>query len=156
MKPLLPSEPKTLTSRGASTRQRIIDATARLAYEKGAESTSLDDVRAAADVSKSQLYHYFADKDALVREVIVAQTARVLAAQEPVIGQLDSLAAFRRWRDSILALYRLTGGIGGCPLGSLANAPINRSRRVRCSSAPWNYATFDVCDWEAEDGQRRG
>jgi AcrR family transcriptional regulator len=50
-------------------------------YAQGVERTSLDDVMAASGVSKSQLYHYFADKDALVLEVIARQTERVLDAQ---------------------------------------------------------------------------
>ena len=103
------SAQKTYTSRGASTRQRIVDATASLTYAKGVEGTSLDDVRAAAGVSKSQLYHYFADKDALVREVIAAQAARVLAAQGTALTQLDSLATLRRWCDCMLSLNRGTG-----------------------------------------------
>jgi AcrR family transcriptional regulator len=37
-------------------------------------------VMAASGVSKSQLYHYFADKDALVLEVVALQAGRVLAA----------------------------------------------------------------------------
>jgi hypothetical protein len=39
--------------------------------------------RANSGVSKSQLYHYFADKDALALEVINLQTERVLNAQQP-------------------------------------------------------------------------
>jgi TetR/AcrR family transcriptional regulator, transcriptional repressor for nem operon len=124
------SKPKPLTSRGASTRRRIIEATADLVYAKGADSTTLDDVRAEAGVSKSQLYHYFADKDALIREVIIAQTAQVLAAQEPALGQIDSLAALRRWRDCILELMRMTC-FGGCPLGTLANELANKSEPAR-------------------------
>ena len=124
------SAQKTYTSRGAATRQRIVDATGRLIYSKGVESTSLDDVRAAADVSKSQLYHYFADKDALVRDVISAQAAGVLAAQGTALTQLDSLAALRRWCDSILALNRAVAN-GGCPLGSLASELANRSEQAR-------------------------
>jgi len=120
----------THTSRGAATRQRIVDATARLIYSKGVEGTSLDDVRAAADVSKSQLYHYFADKDALVREVISAQAAGVLAAQGTALTQLDSLAALRRWCDAILELNRGTAN-GGCPIGSLANELANKSDQAR-------------------------
>ena len=121
---------KTYTSRGAATRQRIVDATASLIYSKGVESTSLDDVRAAADVSKSQLYHYFADKDALVRDVISAQAEGVLAAQGTALTQLDSLAALRRWCDSILALNRGVAN-GGCPLGSLASELANKSEQAR-------------------------
>jgi AcrR family transcriptional regulator len=130
MKKLPASAQKTYTSRGASTRQRIVDATVSLVYAKGVEGTSLDDVRDAAGVSKSQLYHYFADKDALVREVISAQAAHVLAAQGTALTQLDSLAALRRWCDCILALNR--GHVnGGCPIGSLANELANKSEHDR-------------------------
>jgi TetR/AcrR family transcriptional regulator, transcriptional repressor for nem operon len=124
------SAQKTYTSRGASTRQRIVDATVGLIYAKGVESTTLDDVCGAAEVSKSQLYHYFADKDALVREVVSAQAAGVLAAQGTALTQLDSLAALRRWCDSILALNRGTAN-GGCPIGSLANELANKSEQAR-------------------------
>jgi TetR/AcrR family transcriptional regulator, transcriptional repressor for nem operon len=121
---------KTYTSRGASTRQRIVDATASLIYAKGVEGASLDDVRAVAGVSKSQLYHYFADKDALVHEVITTQAARVLAAQGTALTQLDSLAALRRWCDCILVLNRGQAN-GGCPIGSLANELANKSQQAR-------------------------
>src|SRR5581483_393004 len=130
MKKRLTSDQKTYTSRGASTRQRIVDTTASLMYAKGVEGTSLDDVRAAAGVSKSQLYHYFADKDALVREVITTQASRVLAAQGTALTQLDSLAAFRRWCDCILVLNRGHPN-GGCPIGSLASELANKSEQAR-------------------------
>ena len=130
MKKRLASEQKTYTSRGASTRQRIVDTTARLIYAKGVEGTSLDDVCAAAGVSKSQLYHYFADKDALVREVITTQASRVLAAQGTALTQLDSLAALRRWCDCILVLNRGHPD-GGCPIGSLASELANKSEQAR-------------------------
>lgn len=108
-----------------------MDATTGLTYAKGVERTSLDDVCAAAGVSKSQLYHYFADKDALVREVISAQAAHVLAAQGTALTQLDSLAALRRWCDCILALNRGAGIHGGCPIGSLANELANQTEQAR-------------------------
>jgi AcrR family transcriptional regulator len=130
MKKRQASAQKTYTSRGASTRQRIVNATVSLIYAKGVEGTSLDDVRAAAGVSKSQLYHYFADKDALVRDVISAQAAHVLAAQGTALTQLDSLAALRRWCDCILALNRGHAD-GGCPIGSLANELANKSEQAR-------------------------
>jgi TetR/AcrR family transcriptional regulator, transcriptional repressor for nem operon len=130
MKKLPASAQKTYTSRGASTRQRIVDAMVILTYAKGVEGTSLDDVRAAAGVSKSQLYHYFADKDALVREVISAQAARVLSAQETALTQLDSLAALRRWCACILVLNRGHAN-SGCPIGSLASELANKSEQAR-------------------------
>lgn len=148
MKKSPPIAKRTYTSRGAATRQRIVDAAVSLTYAKGAEGTSLDDVCDAAGVSRSQLYHYFADKDALVREVISTQAARVLAAQGTALTQLDSLAALRRWCDCILVLYRGAGAHGGCPIGSLANELANQSEKARALLV----AGFDTWEDRLADG----
>jgi AcrR family transcriptional regulator len=124
------SEPRSLTARGAATRARIVEAAADLIYAHGVEHTSLDDVMAASGVSKSQLYHYFADKNALVLEVIARQTERVLAAQRPHLEALDSLPALKAWRDAIVRLNEATK-YRGCPLGSLANELANDSEPAR-------------------------
>ena len=124
------SEARALTARGAATRARIVEAAADLIYVHGVERTSLDDVMAASNVSKSQLYHYFEDKDALVLEVIGRQTERVLAAQRPHLETLDSLPALRAWRNAIVRLNKATQG-RGCPLGSLASELANDSEPAR-------------------------
>lgn len=122
---------RALTARGAATRARIVDAAADLVYMRGVGGTSLDDVLEASGTSKSQLYHYFADKAALVREVITVQTESILAGQEPYLHQLDSLAGLRLWRDAIVEKNRASGGVGGCPLGSLASELAERSDHTR-------------------------
>jgi AcrR family transcriptional regulator len=124
------SEPHSLTARGAATRARIVDAAAGLIYAHGVERTSLDDVMAASDVSKSQLYHYFADKEALVLEVIARQTERILDAQRPHLEALDSLPALKAWRDAIVRLNKAVKSMG-CPLGNLANELANDSEPAR-------------------------
>ncbi len=120
-----------LTARGAATRARIIEAAADLVFTDGVAQTSVDAVLAASGTSKSQLYHYFADKSALIGEVISLQSARVLAAQEPYLQQLDSMAGLERWRDATLKINRASGGIGGCPVGSLASELAERSEHAR-------------------------
>ena len=75
-------KPKRLTSRGAITRPRIVDAAADLMYRKGVAATTLDDVRIASDTSKSQLYNHFLDKDALIQAVIDKRAAQILAREE--------------------------------------------------------------------------
>jgi TetR/AcrR family transcriptional regulator, transcriptional repressor for nem operon len=134
------SDPPSLTVRGAATRSRIVNAAADLIYEHGVDRTSLDEVMAASGVSKSQLYHYFADKDALVLEVIAQQTERVLDAQHPHLEALDSLPALKAWRGAIVRLNRQAGG-KGCPLGSLASELANDSeparKRLAGSFATW-------------------
>src|SRR5581483_1982131 len=123
-------EPRSLTARGVATRSRIVNAAADLIYEHGVDRTSLDEVMAASGVSKSQLYHYFSDKDALVLAVIARQTERVLNAQQPHLEALDSLRALKSWRDAIVRLNRATKG-KGCPLGSLASELANDSEPAR-------------------------
>ena len=53
----------------------------RLIHERGVASTTLDDVKAAAEVSGSQLYHYFPDKDDLVQAVIDHQADTIVDNQ---------------------------------------------------------------------------
>ncbi len=124
------SVPRPLTARGAAKRSRIANAAADLIYAHGVDRTSLDDVMAKSGVSKSQLYHYFADKDALVLEVIALQTDRVLSAQQPHLGALDSLKTLRLWRDVIVQLNKRAHA-KGCPLGSLASELANDSEAAR-------------------------
>src|SRR5689334_13664134 len=90
-----------LTKRGAATRARIIEGAADLMYERGVAGTSLDDIMAATGTSKSQLYHYFADKDALVLDVIRSQLARTIAGQEVPLRELGSWAGLVRWCDHV-------------------------------------------------------
>ena len=123
-------ESRSLTARGAATRSRIVNAAADLIYAHGVDRTSLDDVMVESGVSKSQLYHYFSDKDALVLEVIALQTKRVLNAQQPHLRALDSLPALRSWRDAIVQLNE-GAHAKGCPLGSLAGELVNDSEPAR-------------------------
>jgi len=120
-----------LTARGAATRARIVAAAASLVQEHGVAGTSLDDVMAVTVTSKSQLYHYFANKDALIREVITIQLGRVIAAQEPDLREVSSWEGLQRWCDHLVAMTRARQGVGGCPLGSLVGELAERSETAR-------------------------
>jgi AcrR family transcriptional regulator len=110
-----------LTNKGALTRGRIVAAAAELMFENGVAGTTMEDVRAAAGVSSSQVYHYFADKGALVRAVIEYQDERIVGGQEPMLARLDSVAGLRAWSDFLVAHQRQLGCRGGCPIGSLGS-----------------------------------
>jgi TetR/AcrR family transcriptional regulator, transcriptional repressor for nem operon len=107
------------TDKGRATRDRVLDAATALVFERGVVGTTLDDVRAAASVSKSQLYHYFADKDDLVRAVIDHTVQQVLDAQ-PQLADLSSWSAIAAWFDDLVSLQVARRAVGGCPIGSLA------------------------------------
>ena len=124
-------ERRPATARGAATRARIVEAAAGLVHLRGASPTSLEDIMEASATSKSQLYHYFADKDALMRAVIEFQTRRVTGGDAVLIDAFDSIDKLRRWRDGIVAMNKATREIGGCPLGSLASELADRSESAR-------------------------
>jgi TetR/AcrR family transcriptional regulator, transcriptional repressor for nem operon len=110
---------RRLTRRGRETRQRIISAAAALMFEHGVAETTLEDIRAAAGVSGSQVYHYFADKQALVRAVIAYQTDAVIDSQADHLDALDTVSGLRAWRDFIVEHQRQLQCRGGCPIGAL-------------------------------------
>jgi len=89
--------------------------------EHGAAGTTLDDVRAAAGVSSSQIYHYFEDKDALVRAVVEHQNEMIVSVHEAIFANLDSLEGLRAWRNFIVKHQRMVHCKGGCPLGTLGS-----------------------------------
>jgi AcrR family transcriptional regulator len=118
-KPNQPSSTPRLTRRGLETRQRIVAAAAGLMFEHGVTETTLEDIRASAGVSGSQVYHYFEDKQALVRAVIEYQSEVVIDFQQEHLDRLDTLPGLRAWRDFLVDHQRRLECRGGCPIGAL-------------------------------------
>ncbi|MFF7331404.1 TetR family transcriptional regulator C-terminal domain-containing protein [Streptomyces sp. NPDC008150] len=137
-----------LTAKGARTRARIVDAAARLIHERGVAGTTLDDVRTAAEVSGSQLSHYFADKDELVQAVIDRQAETIVGNQRQAdLGSVEGLAG---WRDMVIAQVRSAEARGGCPLGSLGGQLAEADPEARTLIA----AGFDQWSAAIGDGLR--
>jgi TetR/AcrR family transcriptional repressor of nem operon len=115
------TETLRLTKKGAATRGRVVEAAAELMFVHGVAGTTLDQVRDAAGVSSSQIYHYFADKDALVRAVVDYQNDAVVGEQEAALAGLDTIAALRAWADAMVAHQQRLHCTGGCPVGALGS-----------------------------------
>ena len=109
-----------VTAKGRATRDRIIRAAGALVVERGVAGTSLDDVREHAHVSKSQLYHYFADRDDLMRAVARAAGDEVVGGQAELFERLDTIDGLWAWSDALVRLQAARQAKGGCPIGSLA------------------------------------
>jgi TetR/AcrR family transcriptional regulator, transcriptional repressor for nem operon len=116
----MPIKTGTITPKGLATRQRIVSSAAELMFANGVADTKIEEVRARAGVSNSQIYQHFTDKTALVRAVIDFQTDAVIEPQERLFGQLSTMAALRAWRDQAVDQQRRRNLRGGCPIGSLA------------------------------------
>src|SRR5215510_4053517 len=129
-----------LTERGRRSRERIVDAAAELVAERGAGGARLDQILEAAGASKSQLYHYFSDKEDLVRAVIARRVGETVDCQGPMLDGIDSLTALRRWFDWLIE-QNAERGCPGCRLGSLASelADCDEAARVdlTCGFDTW-------------------
>ncbi|MET0476062.1 MAG: TetR/AcrR family transcriptional regulator [Mycobacterium sp.] len=112
---------RRLTAPGRKTRDRIVQTAADLMHHRGVAGTSIPDVQAAAHVSASQIYHYFGDKQGLIRAVIQHRTDEKILGQQPLIDNLDSMAALRRWCEDAAVRQEASGCEGGCEIGSLAS-----------------------------------
>ena len=137
--------PRHLTRKGQETRERILEAAADLIFEKGVANTTIEDVRASAEVSSSQLYHYFDDKPTLVRAVIEYQAETIVANQMQF--DLSSLEGLRAWRDWVVAYQRSIGSRGGCPIGSLGSELAETEPQARTRVAE------GMKRWEIEIGR---
>jgi TetR/AcrR family transcriptional regulator, transcriptional repressor for nem operon len=137
-----------LTPKGERTRARIIEAAARLIHRQGVAGTTLEDVRAAAQVSGSQLSHYFAGKDELVQAVIGHQ-ADVIAGHQRQ-ADLGSVEGLQAWRDMMIAQAKTSGARGGCPLGSLGGQLAETDPWARAQLA----AGFERWSADISDGLR--
>ncbi|CAM3905090.1 TetR/AcrR family transcriptional regulator [Aeromicrobium ponti] len=147
-KPLNITQKPKLTKKGQETRSRIIVAAAELMYEQGVARTTIEDVQHKANISSSQMYHYFKEKKELVLEVISYQTSKVIGNHRRYLSDLDSFEALNAWRDFIVDIQIKRNCEGGCPLGSLA------SELVEINTEAHQEIMSSFFEWE--DSIRKG
>ena len=138
------TEPKT--RRGRESRDLIVGCAAELIAERGVGRLSLDDVLAAAGASKSQLYHYFADRDALVEAAVARRCTQVQEALTRLFAGLDSLTELERQLDGFVAIYEQS--LAGCPIGRIASEVAGRheaaQRQVETAFTAWQELFADL------------
>ena len=93
-----------------------MEEAAVLIHEHGVAGTTLEDVKAAAAVSGSQMYHYFPDKNELVQAVIDYQADTIVSNNRQALSSANGMAA---WRNMVVTGVKATEARGGCGLGSL-------------------------------------
>ena len=80
----------------------------------------MEQVASASATSKSQLYHHFPKKDALVHAVVDFRGHVVLDLHSEVLARARSLRALERWSDLVVGRVATVHGAYGCQLGSIA------------------------------------
>jgi AcrR family transcriptional regulator len=104
----------------------------------------LDEVGARASASRSQLYHYFADKEELMWAVAEATNEAVLEGQRVLFDGLGSWVGLTQWMDALVEMQSRLQGRGGCPIANLVSQLGERDDEIRVELA----SGFDR--WEAE------
>src|SRR6201981_3032241 len=134
------SERPRLTAKGARTRARIVEEAAALIHERGVAGTTLEDVKAAAEVSGSQMYHYFPDKNELVQAVIDYQAGTIVDRNRHALERANGGEA---WRDMVITAARAPpstarssrqGSIGGHPPSAMDSDPFMPTGNSRPAS----------------------
>ena len=137
------SDRPRLTPKGARTRARIVEEAAALIHERGVAGTTLEDVKVAAEVSGSQMYHYFPDKNELVQAVIDYQAETIVDRNRQALSSANGVEA---WRNMVITAAKRTKAKGGCQLGSLVGQLAESDPEARALIA----AGFD--QWAAAIG----
>jgi AcrR family transcriptional regulator len=139
------SDEQRLTPKGRATRERIVEAAAELILTDGFSAFNMDRVRRAASVSGSQLAHYFADKQALIRAVLVRQIGVVLDFhRSPRLHGLESFDDFERWADLNMRYLRRIGYEGTPTFHALAGrlAKSDVPTRQTLGESYWQWVTL--------------
>jgi AcrR family transcriptional regulator len=132
-----------LTPKGRATRDRIVRAAAELIVSGGLAAANMENVRKAASVSGSQLAHYFADKNALIRAVIGRQIGGVLDFhRQTKLRELDSFDDFERWIELNMRYLRRIGTSGGTPTYHALTAQLAKSDAATRAALSEGYAQW--------------
>jgi TetR/AcrR family transcriptional repressor of nem operon len=123
--------------RPSDARERLIKAAREVIYANSYEGTSVDDLCAAAHVTKSSFYHFFSSKQDLLFAAMECQWQII---QEAVLkpafaGDLPPQERILRFFDIQMqrqqALKEASGHMRGCPLGNLTLEMSTQDEEIR-------------------------
>ncbi|WP_114520927.1 TetR/AcrR family transcriptional regulator [Altererythrobacter sp. ZODW24] len=116
----------TLTTKAASTRERIIDSAAGAFWRRSYHGVSMDELADLASVNKATIYRYFSDKAALALAVTEKNGAQTLSLIFEPSFETD-LAPDERLETIYRCVHKSTvdmrasdGDVFGCPIIGLA------------------------------------
>lgn len=116
------SETITRTAKGEKTRRRIVGHATLLMYEKGYARTTIDDVIAAAGVTKGSFYFHFTSKEELGSAVIENASAYILGSMRRSLER-TGLSPYERIEAMLGGVQEIVEAADcsrGCILGNLA------------------------------------
>lgn len=128
------------------TKQKIFESAAKLFATKGFEQTTIDDITAAADVSKGTFFNYFPRKESVIEYLAEENLEALEDAVEPDASARDRLRGFY---DSLAAAHQESP--------ELARMVVQASMNRMCCPAPGAWQRFEELSMNVvRDGQARG
>jgi TetR/AcrR family transcriptional repressor of nem operon len=122
---------KTRFVRGVETRLRIIRTAADLFHERGARSTSPDEIIEASRTGKGQFYHYFKSKEGLIHEVLQTYLQEINTAASRISYEINSWRDLEKWFAAQVELQKNYAMTRGCPFGTLGNEVTDSDELIR-------------------------
>jgi len=111
--------------------ESIVKQTASLFASRGYAATSISDIAAACDCSKSRLYHYFESKEAILVYMLTEHVDKLLAGcADILVGREDDVARFRRLIRFFMEIYSVSSDKHAVLLTCLQFLPPNVRKDV--------------------------
>ncbi|MDQ4055619.1 MAG: TetR/AcrR family transcriptional regulator [Actinomycetota bacterium] len=122
--------------------------------EHGISQLRLDEVLSAAGASKSQMYHYFSDRDGLVEAAVSHRCSEVLERLESAFARVASFSDLEAVLSGFAADYARQ--LTGCPIGTLAaeltDGPEGARRLVTDAFGSWERLLVDALSRIRDNG----
>jgi len=138
--------PEPKTQRGRASRERLVEVAAQSVADHGISQLRLDEVLRAAGASKSQMYHYFPDRDGLVEAAVSHRCTVVLARLETAFTRVESFEDLEAVLSEFASDY--AEQLSGCPIGTLAaeltEGPDGARRLVTEAFGSWEGLLVDA------------
>src|SRR5262245_7940535 len=122
---------KAVSSRGAKTKQRLIETASDLFHMKGVASTSPDDIIEISKTGKGQFYYYFKNKNDLVHQVLETHLGMIESGTAPVRYDIASWDDLERWFLDQVELQKRFEMTRGCPFGTIGNGLTGQDELIR-------------------------
>ena len=118
----------------STNRTRIIQTAGEMLYRQGYNSTSVDDIAAAAGVSKSNFYYHFPSKEDLGLAVLAVRRDQLESLLRDTLDEPDTspIVRLRRFVSALIERHETQLERRGCPLGNLVVEMTEHSERMRC------------------------
>jgi AcrR family transcriptional regulator len=120
-----PSTP--LTSRGESTRERILQSAAQVLAERGYAGSTLNEIAERANTKAGSLYYYFESREELIREIMTRGITETIDHVKAAVENLPSGATSQDRLEAAITAhvrYMLTeSDIARASIRALGQAP---------------------------------